>query len=75
MKNTEITKNTIDTNNIRDNKTMLALNEPIEVVHIGKNLKKDCILYIQIGDRDHKTLWDLGAGHLCNFLRSASQNL
>ena len=62
-KNIEITKSTIDTNNHRDNKTTLAHNEPIDVVHIGKNLKEDCSLHIQIGDRDHKTLWDLGAGH------------
>ena len=44
------------------NKTTLVHNEPKEVVHIGKNLKH-CSLYIQISDRDHKTLWNSGAGH------------
>ena len=40
----------------------MAQNEPIEVVHIGKNLKGDHSLYIQIHDRDHKTLWNSGTG-------------
>ena len=42
--------------------TLAIDNSETEIVSIGKNTKEDCSLYIHIGDRQHKRLWDSGVG-------------
>ena len=42
--------------------TLEVDNSETEIVNIGKNTKEDCSFYIHIGDRQHKSLWDLGVG-------------
>ena len=50
---------------IKDHKIMNDINpnpnlETTEIVHVGT--KDDCSILIKIGERNHKALWDSGAG-------------
>ena len=47
---------------LEQTETLEIDNSETKIVNIGKNTKEDCSLYIHIGDRQHKSLWDPGAG-------------